>query len=270
MNKDSLGDRMKAYEDASRGVLTTRMPVIIRVDGKAFHTYTKGLVRPVDDRLVSVMDQTAIALCKAIQGAQVAYVQSDEISILVHGYKTLDSSSWFDNQIQKMVSVSAGIASSTFTALSYHIWHHDDPEHSELGLIDSRNIRPAVFDSRVFLVPEADVNNYFLWRQKDATRNSVQTLARFLYSHKECNNKNNSQLQEMCFQKGRNWNDEPISFRRGRCIVKESFILPETQAVRSRWTVDNNIPVFSEDRDYINRYFKEISSAETEKAPATT
>lgn len=239
---------MKGYEEATRLTLTSRLPIVIRVDGKAFHSYTKGLARPVDDGLVTVMNLTAMALCKAIQGAQMAYVQSDEISILVHGYKTLESSQWFDNQVQKMASVSAGIASSVFTAESYRIW----TKPGEKSLLD--HIRPAVFDSRVFVVPENDVANYFLWRQKDATRNSVQTLARCLYSHKECTDKNNSQLQEMCFAKGRNWNDEPTSFRRGRCILKETYTHEETGTERRRWVVDNEIPVFSESRDYITKH----------------
>lgn len=251
---------MKGYEEASRLTLTSRLPVVIRVDGKAFHSYTKGLMRPVDGNLVAVMDLTAMALCKGIQGAQMAYVQSDEISILVHGYKTLESSQWFDNQVQKMASVSAGLASSVFTAHSHRIWNKGNPEESLAS-----DIRPAVFDSRVFVVPENDVANYFLWRQKDATRNSVQTLARHLYSHKECTDKNNSQLQEMCFAKGRNWNDEPTSFRRGRCIVKEAYVHEETGTERRRWTVDNEIPIFSEDREYITKH---LACSEDEPAPS--
>lgn len=249
MHADSLGDRMKLYEQASRSVLPGRCPVIIRVDGKAFHTYTKNLGRPVDHRLVEVMNDTAIALCKGIQGAQLAYVQSDEISVLVHGYKTFESSPWFDNQIQKMVSVSAGLASATFTALSPRIW----APAGELAY-SPENIRPAVFDSRAFVVPEADVNNYFLWRQKDAVRNSIQTLARFLYSHKECDNKNNLELQEMCQKRSRPWSEEPTAFRRGRCILKETYLHAETQVERSRWTVDNEIPIFSEDSSYVKRH----------------
>ncbi len=203
---------MKGYERAFKTVLPGRMPVIIRVDGKAFHTYTRGLKTepgyPFHEGMCNVMDEVAKCLCHQIQGAEVAYVQSDEISILVHYYKRFTSEAWFDNEVQKMVSVSAGIASARFTSLSYELWPDEE-------------IRPAVFDSRVFVLPEAEVNNYFIWRQQDATRNSVQMLARSLYSHKECNNKNNSELQEMTFQKGFNWNDEPAGFRRGRYIHRQ-------------------------------------------------
>jgi len=180
-------------------------------------------------------------------------VQSDEISILVHGYKKFTSQGWFDNKLQKIVSVSAAIASSTFTVNSEKIWNFtDEGEYFP-------SIRPAYFDSRAFILPEEDVCNYFLWRQQDAVRNSVQMLARSLYSHKECYKKNNSELQEMTFSKGRNWNNEPTSFKRGRCIVRVA-VSPdhdgavETSIRRKKWKVDNEIPTFSQDQDYINRF----------------
>ena len=247
-DKTSLGDRMKGYEAASKSVLPGRLPIIIRVDGKAFHTYTKGLKKgegvAYDKNLEQVMNLVALKLCDEIQGAQVAYVQSDEISILVHGYKKLTSQGWFNNELIKVVSVSAGIASATFTEKSHLIWNY---------------IKPAIFDSRAFVVPENDVCNYFIWRQQDATRNSIQMLARALYSHKECHLKNGSQLQEMTFQKGRNWNNEPTSFKRGRCVVRvpDEFVTPKGVKVsRMRWAVDDEIPVFSQDRDYINRHLE--------------
>ena len=141
MSTEKLGDRMKAYEEASRTVLPGRLPIIIRLDGKAFHTYTKKLAS-FNENLSDVMVETAIAVCKEIQGAQFAYTQSDEISILVHGYKRFTSMPWFDNQVQKMVSVAAGLASATFTAHSWKIW--DTSDDTDL------KIRPAVFDARAF------------------------------------------------------------------------------------------------------------------------
>ena len=162
-----------------------------------------------------------------MQGAQLAYIQSDEISILIHNYKRLTSQSWFGNQLQKMASVSAGIASGVMTLESIKVFGE---------------YRRAVFDSRVFILPEHDVCNYFLWRQQDWTRNSVQMLARSLYSHKECYKKNNAQLQEMCVQKGYNWNDLDPYLKRGICLTGSS------------WVIDKNIPIFSQDRNYIERY----------------
>lgn len=247
-SKDSLGDRMKSYEDSYRISLPIRTPVILRIDGKAFHTYTKGCKRPVDESLIEVMNETAKYLCRNIQGCQLAYVQSDEISLLLTNYMSLDTQSWFDNNLQKMVSISAGMASAVFTGLSGKIW----------GGIT----KLAFFDSRAFILPKEEVANYFLWRQQDATRNSVQMLARSLYSHKQCTDKNNSELQEMCFQKGVNWNDCPTSQKRGRCIVKQLSNREATNlktgetviALRSEWVVDNEIPIFSQDRSYISQY----------------
>ena len=262
MSSDSLGDRMKSYENAYRTHLPIRMPVIIRIDGKAFHTYTAGCEKPVDKGLVDVMNLTAIELCKTIQGSQVAYVQSDEISILLSNYQTLDTQSWFENNLQKMVSVAASIAGVTFTMESDAIWGSDDYQSASGDIHSYPIIKPAYFDARAFILPKEEVTNYFLWRQQDATRNSVQMLARSLYSHKECTDKNNSELQEMCFQKGINWNDCPIPQRRGRCIVKKKSMKMafnpqykrDVMAERSEWAVDNEIPIFSVDRKYIDRF----------------
>lgn len=240
---DSLGNRIKSYEAASSTVLTPRIPVIIRLDGCHFHSYTRGCSKPFDLKFNHVMNLTAIKLCEEIQGAQIAYIQSDEISILVHGYKRFNSSSWFDNQVQKMVSVSASIAGATFTANS--------------GLIfDDKQIRPAYFDSRVFVVPESDVCNAFIWRQQDCVRNSIQMLARSLYSHSECNNKNCSDLQEMCFLKGYNWNNLPTELKQGRCVIKEIYNIGTDNTIRSRWVVDREIPDFKDPRAYIERFLE--------------
>jgi len=246
---DSLGDRMKGYEVASRSELPRRMPVIIRVDGKAFHTYTRGCKRPFDENLGGVMQATAKKLCEEIQGAQLAYTQSDEISVLVHGYKKFDSQPWFDNQVQKMVSVAAGIASAAFTSLSWQIWlGREAPVISPIDIFEK--IKPAVFDARAFIVPEGDVCNYFLWRQQDATRNSVQMLARSLYSHKECDNKNVMQLREMCASKGEDWFSLLPRWQRGVCVRRA------VDDIRNPWQIDDNIPSFNEDRNYVNNLLK--------------
>lgn len=262
MSNDSLGDRMKIYEDAFRTSLPIRMPVILRLDGKAFHSYTKGCQKPVDQGLVDCMNETAKYLCKHIQGCQIAYIQSDEISLLLKNYQSLETQSWYDNNLQKMVSVAASMAGAIFTMNSAKIWQN-------VG--QGNTVKPAFFDCRAFLLPEEEVNNYYLWRQQDATRNSVQMLARCLYSHKECTDKNNSELQEMCFQKGINWNDCPIPQKRGRCIIKTTTTKigfnPKTgeqlPSERSEWVVDNQIPVFSQEREYINKLVYDYDAAES-------
>lgn len=248
-----LGNRMKEYERACSVTLMKRTPILIRVDGKAFHTYTKGCDRPFDQGLIEAMWETAKALCEEIQGAQLAYVQSDEISILVHNYKTRESESWFGNKLQKMASVSAGIASGVMTIESDRVFCD-----REAGVYIPRQKR-ACFDSRVWTIPPFEVCNYFIWRQQDWTRNSVQMLARSLYSHKQLHNKNNSDLQEMCFQKGKNWNDLPTYLRRGACIVRNTYtsVGEDGQAiVRSKWEVDEDIPIFTQDRYYIDRHLE--------------
>lgn len=235
LGRDSLGDRMKGYERAYKIALPRRMPVVIRVDGKAFHTLTRGCEKPFDERLMAHMNKAAIALCEEIQGAQLAYVQSDEISVLVHNYKRLKSEAWFDNELQKMVSVAASTAAVHFT----------------LGF-DTL----ATFDARAFVLPEAEVCNYFIWRQQDATRNSIQMATRAVYSHAQADGKNTSEMQEMLHAKGINWNDYPVACKRGRCVVREAFSVFDVDGQeirRSRWVVQDP-PIFSQDRAYIERH----------------
>lgn len=226
---DQLGDRMKGYEDAYRIYLPRRLPVIIRVDGRGFHSYTAGLNKfaTFDDRLRHLMVKIAVALCNEIQGAKLAYLQSDEVSVLVHNYKKLNSEPWVGNNLQKIVSLASGIASHIFTLCAI-----------ETGLPG------AEFDARAFVLPEAEVCNYFIWRQQDATRNSIQMLARSLYSHRDLHCRNNSDLQEMCVQRGHDWNDLAIKWRRGSCVVKTAY----------GWTVDDVIPVFTQDRSYMEKH----------------
>jgi tRNA(His) guanylyltransferase len=243
---DDIGNRMKDnYERSYSYKLPPRVPVIIRVDGKAFHSYTKGLDRPWDERLITAMDSVGIQLCHYIDGAQLAYIQSDEISILIHNYKRLNTCPWFGNSIQKMVSVSAAIASSHLTLRSVSIFG----EHRE-----------ALFDSRVFILPEAEVNNYFLWRQLDATRNAIQSLARSKFSHKECDHKSTNELQEMLWQEHNiNFNDIDIRHKRGRCVIKGSQLNALHKDARTNWCIDNEIPRFNEDPNYIEKYLEVIN-----------
>jgi len=230
---DALGDRMKCYELASRSYLPRRMPVIVRVDGKAFHSFTRRMARPFDVAFVSAMDDVGLRLCQNIEGAVFGYVQSDEVSVLLHNYKRLTTQPWFDNQIQKIVSVAASMAASTMTREAARF-----PGFPSL----------ADFDARAFVLPEAEVCNYFLWRQKDAARNSLQMLARSLYSHAECEHKGSADLHEMCFRKGHNWNDLPVHLRRGRVVMRTG------ENDERRWTVDREPPLFHVDRRYVEQW----------------
>jgi len=222
----NLAERMKLYEGVwHERRLIPRMPVIIRVDGKAFHTLTKQCKRPFDEDFAQIMDLTAKALIDEVQCSRFAYVQSDEISLLLIDYNKFDSCQWFDGNIQKIVSVSASVASVTFNAYG-----------NQIGL------RTGYFDSRAFNITEREVANYFIWRQQDATRNSIQMVAQSLYSHKQLLNKNTDEQQEMIFKKGTNWNDYSTYWRRGRIVVKGD--------------VDSNIPIFSQDRNYIEMFME--------------
>ncbi|KKM78057.1 hypothetical protein LCGC14_1363740 [marine sediment metagenome] len=202
MKENSIGNRMKEnYEDRYRIKLTRRMPVIIRLDGKSFHTLTRYCRKPFDEDFSDCMTATASYLLKNIQGAKCAYKQSDEISILLTDFDRLTTDAWFDYNLQKMVSVSAGMASAFFTI---NWW-------SVIPSIRRTTISNAIFDSRVFNIPKEEVCNYFIWRQLDWFRNSLQMLARTHFSHKELNEKNTSDIHEMLYQKGMNWADlEPV------------------------------------------------------------
>ena len=231
--KDNLGDRMKGYyESRTKSLLPRRTYTIIRIDGKAFHTYTRGLERPFDDKLIMDMDITASYLCNNIQGAKMAFVQSDEISILLTDFDRLQTDAWFDGNIQKITSISASLATAKFNELR--------PDN---GL--------ALFDSRVFTIPSPiEVENYFIWRQQDTVRNSISSVAQSLYSSKELHKVNVSEMQELCFKKGVNWNNFDAKKKRGRLIVKEYY--DKDGAERSRW-VSIAPPTFTQDREELTK-----------------
>lgn len=268
MSNDSLGDRMKSYEGIPNIQLTPRMPCIIRIDGKAFHSYTKDCKRPFDKALADLMDSTMLYLCENVATTVFGYVQSDEISLLLHNYRSLGSQAWFDNKIQKICSVSASMAAAYLTYNSYVInqQYYEDCKRATMSPEtpdpQERNYcKLAAFDARVFVLPENEVANYFIWRQQDATRNSIQMAARALYSHSECNNKNQNDLQEMIFQKGINWNDYAVGFKRGRCaykVPKEKTWTDKKGQVhkitRQAWEVDLEMPVITQNRDFVERH----------------
>ncbi len=251
---DSLGDRMKGlYENRSRIYLPRKTYSVIRIDGKAFHTYTKGMTRPFDIGFMEDMNETARYLCENIQGAKVAYVQSDEISIVLTDFDKINTDMWFNGNIQKIVSVSASLATARFNQLRFDRCFSMNNEYPELqeSLIQYKHLpQLAMFDSRVFSISTfTEVINYLIWRQQDTVRNSIQSVAQSLYSHKELNGKNQSDLQEMIFQKGINWNDYPISQKRGRLTYKSGNGwdidgAPTFEVISSFW--DDKIPRRSE------------------------
>jgi len=241
--KQTLASRMKEYEGASRTRLLRRVPVIIRVDGKSFHTFCNSMKRPFDERLIECMWAAAKHLCRNVQGCQLAYVQSDEISLLLTDWDRFETQSWFDYRVQKMASVAAGLATVCFFQ-SYLEWF--GPKYS---------LRMPCFDARVANYPRHDVANYFVWRQLDWIRNSVHMVGRAHFSAKELHNCHSGMVQEMLLEKGVSWTDLPGHLKHGACIVRESTVVDEVE--RWKWVVDKNLPLFTENRRYIERYMTE-------------
>lgn len=226
------------YEDRTRYCLPRRTYTIIRIDGKAFHTYTKGFDKPFDFRLMEWMDYAAKRLCAQVSGCRLAYGQSDEYSFLLTDFATPHTEAWFDGNIQKIVSVSASIFTQAFNE-------------------KSSNAGPATFDARVFTIPDkTEVENYFIWRQQDATRNAIQSVGQAHFSPKQLHSKNVSQIQEMLFQEKKiNFNDFPTNAKRGRVIKK----VPNSDGLGSYWEIDTEIPIFTADREYIKQLIPEYN-----------
>lgn len=273
MDKTTLGDRMKNnYENISRYYLTRRMPIITRIDGKSFHTFTKGFKKPFDDILVKTMQETMEYLCENIQGCVLGYTQSDEISLVLVDYAELTTDAWFGNNLQKMCSVSASMATLAFNkAFTRNILkqskrlyteHLEEKDASYIETLESAMNKGAMFDSRVFTIPKEEVCNYMLWRQQDATRNSILSVGQANFSYKDLHGKSCNNIQDMLMtQKGINWNDYATTFKRGSCCIKVDDGLTKYDEAgnicgytqRSKWIIDNEIPIFSQDRNYIER-----------------
>lgn len=262
--KDSLGDRMKRYENVSRFYLTRRVPVIIRVDGKAFHTFTKGMRKPFDRILMTVMQQTMQYLCENIQGCVFGYTQSDEITLVLTDYKATGTDAWFGNGIQKMCSVAASMATMAFNrffAAAYSDLSKSTEEAWDYVDLLCERLLSATFDARVFSVPKDEVCNCLIWRQQDATRNSIEAAGQAYFSHGQLHKKNCDQIQEMLWQEcSINWNDYPVDFKRGSCCrrQKTTVTMPDPRDAsasilveRNRWVVDKKPPIFTQDRAYI-------------------
>ena len=271
-NKDSLGDRMKQYEYVTRNYLIRKLPVIIRLDGKAFHSFTRGLKKPFDDIFVKSMQDTMKYLCENVQGCVLGYCQSDEITLVLVDYQSREASAWFDNNIQKMVSVSASMATMAFNRSFVNEcqkWFEDNVDFHELIIDIDENVKNlfnaytkscekgAMFDSRVFSIPKEEVTNVLIWRQQDATRNSIQSVGQANFSHKQLHGKNCSDIQDiLMLDKNINWNDYPTHLKRGSCCIKKPFVInegTEQEAIRNKWVIDTEIPIFTQDKDYVNK-----------------
>lgn len=249
----TLGDRMKAYEKVEKKNLEPKTPVIIRLDGRAFHTYTKGFKKPHDEVISNAMKYTTQKLCEEIQNVRLGYSQSDEITLFLADYGGKNTEQWFNGEIQKIVSLSASIATYYFNEYMDKNHWANFPEKK----------KPATFDSRAFNVPRHEVVNNFIWRQQDAIRNSISSLAQYHFSDREIHRKSTAQMLTMLIDKSVDWDKLETYKKRGFCVTKEYFILdpiemnipenriPTEPVKRSKWVVDNDIPIFSEDKSFV-------------------
>jgi len=237
--QDTLGDRMKRYEAVTKILLPIRSYVIVRIDGCHFHTYTRGLRKPFDPALLTAMSEATRRTAEEIQGCKLAYVQSDEASFLLTDFDDLHTDAWYGNQLQKIVSVAA----SMFTA-----------HFNSLRGTQGRNDILATFDARAFILPDrVEVMNYFLWRIKDAERNSLSGFCQANYSHKELMGKKSSDQQELLFKKGINWNDVDATLKRGTLTFREHIIRDGSLVGDGSW-VTSPAP---KDKDELLRFIPE-------------
>lgn len=246
-----LDERMKKYEYITRHYLMCRTPVIVRIDGKAFHTFTKGMKKPFDHIFMESIQDTMKYLCENVQGCVLGYCQSDEISLLLIDYDTFETSAWFDNNISKIISITSSMASVYFNQqfslnlLDYKIKNRESKDRDveyENRLFANISSLP-VFDSRAFNLSKEEVNNYFVWRQQDAIKNAIQMIGRAYFTHKELENKNGKEIVDMLDSIKVNYHSFSTCEKRGTCCIKTN----------KGWELDTEIPIFKDDKDYIEK-----------------
>ena len=266
---NEIGKRMKEYyENISKTKLMRRAPVIIRIDGRVFHTFTRGFKKPFDEILIKSMQETMKYLCENIQGCVLGYTQSDEISLLLVDYKNLNSSAWFDYEVQKICSIAASMATMAFNksftknaeefmtdcASSYEmegLCGKGTEEYKLCEVYQKAIEKGAIFDARCFNIPKEEVTNYFYWRQLDAIRNSIQMVGQAHFPHNILQHKTCEDIKDMLYVKDEIiWELLPIHKQRGSCCIKQDHIYENI--LRKQWVIDNNIPLFKDEgRDYI-------------------
>lgn len=264
---DELGVRMKGYEGVASGRLLPKTPVIIRVDGKAFHTFTKKLNKPFDELLIDSMHQTLLYLCRNIGGCVLGYTQSDEINLLLQDYKSIETQPYFDYRIEKLCSVVASMATFAFNrAFQNYATDFYNTCSDSRSLFEENKERievllhccdvGALFDARAFNVPFSEVTNYFYWREKDAIRNAIEMVGHANFSTSQLHKVNCEGIKKKLLEeKGIDLDTFPTYLMRGVCCHKvgvPSFSLDGKPIMRTTWEIDVDIPVFvKEGRSYI-------------------
>lgn len=278
LKEGNLHSRMKRYEASLKAFLMRRTPAIIRVDGKAFHTFTKDMEAPFDERFRNAMQQTMLKMCQNIQGCVFGYTQSDEISLVLTDYETITTDAWYDYNVQKMTSIAASMATLYFAEAlraevdAYAIRltaeqlaplsqfatersNHPSGEMQGTNEYISRmraKMFTALFDARAFSVPKEEVCNCMIWRQQDATRNSIQSVGQYYFSQSQLNRKSLSQIQEMLWAEAHvNWNDIRTEWKRGACCYRDDT---DSSKAHFPWIIDKEAPIFTQNRNYIEQW----------------
>lgn len=278
MDRSDLAERMKGYEKRNRYYLQRRMPVILRLDMRAGHSFTKGFERPFDEVFIKAIQETAKYLCENVQNCKLSYQQSDEITLLLVDYEKININCFFEYRVDKLCSIAASMATMKFNQVFKELSYRES-ENLEIicrknPYLENRDCltrisnvhtnsadKGAMFDCRCFNIPKEEVTNSIYWRQLDATRNSIQMVGQANFSHKELQNKSCNDIQDMLMtQKGINWNDLPLYQKRGSCCIRNhmislpygDYLLDET-AGENEWIIDKDIPIFKgEGRKYID------------------
>lgn len=278
----SMGDRLKEYESVSENILTPRLPIAVRLDGNSFSKWTKimKLEKPFDERMVVWMGAACETLLNYCSGCEIVYTQSDEITLILRNDQNYDTEPFLSNRTQKIASLLASVCSVAFND-SVRKTVPDAPV--------------AHFDARVYVIPPSEINNVFLWRQRDAFKNCISSFAYWKLSKKlgketamkMIHGKTVSERQEIIFQElGINSNDIPTKFKRGFCVYKTqltpllSEVMPKDKfekmleagkitkdqtTIRSKTVHDYEIPLFNENRDWIESFYYKADKKEKEK-----
>lgn len=228
----TLGNRMKTYESVWHTSVSPNSYVVLRLDGRAFHTVLRNATKPYDVDVARALSTAAEKLCEQVPGAEFAYLQSDEISILMTDLRTVRSELWFGGDVQKLVSVGASVATQAFNDVI-----RPAPGYQALAGIT----QPGYFDARVLTLPHPiEVANYFVWRQRDAQRNAVTSAARAYFGQRDLNRKNVGEVRAMLRDvHGVDFpRDYPNEFVDGRVLHKQTRVSFELMAERIYWTVD--------------------------------
>lgn len=255
---ETLSEKMKRYENETSYKLKVKEPVIIRIDGKAFHTFTKGLNKPFDEDLSFIMQYIAKSLAENIQNVKFVYSQSDEISLLLTDWDKINTAEWFGYRIQKMTSVSASIATASFNKYMMKVVdkytdimtkniYKEGPDgiSSKVWALWYNKQFQAIFDSRVFNIPKEEVSNYFLYRYKDAKRNSISALAQCYFSQKQLECKSTEEMIQMVKEKS------GIDYESLSSLQKVGFAVYKEN---EDWVIDIEVPDIYENRYYVEKW----------------